>query len=178
VLGTWVLQMSLRPRAGELVSGLGANVIAAVNTHDTFPFAGFLRGDDIAARVETGQLDGGGARRAIAARRRLVTRLAAWRPECRSPGERDAGQRAAVSVAAAGVAGSEDGLLFRALRFLAQSRAALVLVNLEDLWGETRPQNQPGTGPERGNWQRRLAATQREIREAIRRVAEAIAAGR
>jgi 4-alpha-glucanotransferase len=40
---------------------------------------------------------------------------------------------------------------------LAASRAAMMLVNLEDEWGETEPQNVPGTtADEQPNWQRRL----------------------
>jgi 4-alpha-glucanotransferase len=38
---------------------------------------------------------------------------------------------------------------------LATRAADLVLVNLEDLWQERRPQNVPGTGPERSNWRYR-----------------------
>lgn len=46
-----------------------------------------------------------------------------------------------------------EGLRSR-LAFLAASRARLVLVNLEDLWGETRAQNVPGTSAST-NWRRR-----------------------
>ncbi|MBE0466955.1 MAG: 4-alpha-glucanotransferase [Candidatus Desulforudis sp.] len=50
----------------------------------------------------------------------------------------------------------ETGAVLRAcLASLAASRARVVLVNLEDLWLETRPQNEPGTGPERPNWRRK-----------------------
>ncbi len=42
------------------------------------------------------------------------------------------------------------------LRLLGSSPAAVVVVNVEDLWFEREPQNQPGTGLERPNW-RRLA---------------------
>jgi 4-alpha-glucanotransferase len=41
------------------------------------------------------------------------------------------------------------------LAFLGRSRARLVLVNLEDLWGETQAQNVPGTGVAYGNWRHR-----------------------
>jgi 4-alpha-glucanotransferase len=34
-----------------------------------------------------------------------------------------------------------------------------VLVNLEDLWHETKPQNVPGTSAERPNWRRRARYT-------------------
>ena len=41
------------------------------------------------------------------------------------------------------------------LKWLAASRAGIVLLNLEDLWGETRPQNVPGTVSEFPNWRRK-----------------------
>jgi 4-alpha-glucanotransferase len=41
------------------------------------------------------------------------------------------------------------------LGWLATSPAPLVLVNLEDLWFETRPQNVPGTWREEPNWRRK-----------------------
>lgn len=47
-------------------------------------------------------------------------------------------------------------VLESALRWLSDSEARLVLVNLEDLWLETEPQNVPGTTTdERPNWRRR-----------------------
>lgn len=50
--------------------------------------------------------------------------------------------------------GEEDlGEILRAcLRYLAASRAEVLMLNLEDLWLETAPQNRPGTGPEEPNW--------------------------
>lgn len=41
------------------------------------------------------------------------------------------------------------------LTFLAASPAQAVVINLEDLWLETEPQNRPGTGPEQPNWRRK-----------------------
>ncbi len=35
-----------------------------------------------------------------------------------------------------------------------RSPADLVMVDLEELWGERQPQNRPGTGPEASNWRR------------------------
>jgi 4-alpha-glucanotransferase len=46
---------------------------------------------------------------------------------------------------------------------LGASDARHVQVSLEDLWGETRPQNVPGTGPEAGNWRRRAARSLEEV---------------
>jgi 4-alpha-glucanotransferase len=53
-----------------------------------------------------------------------------------------------------------DGLL----EWLAASAAPLIVVNLEDLWLETEPQNVPGTEDERPNWRRRAALTLEEMR--------------
>jgi 4-alpha-glucanotransferase len=41
------------------------------------------------------------------------------------------------------------------LEYIAASPARILLVNLEDLWLETRPQNVPGTTTEQPNWRRR-----------------------
>lgn len=49
------------------------------------------------------------------------------------------------------------------LGWLGRSDAASVVVTLEDLWGEARRQNRPGTGPEEPNWRRRMARTLDEI---------------
>jgi 4-alpha-glucanotransferase len=46
-------------------------------------------------------------------------------------------------------------VLRAALAFLSASQARIVLVNLEDLWLETEPQNTPGTWEERPNWRRK-----------------------
>lgn len=49
------------------------------------------------------------------------------------------------------------------LAHLAASRARVVLVNLEDLWLETEPQNIPGTVDEYPNWRRKARCTLEEI---------------
>ena len=46
---------------------------------------------------------------------------------------------------------------------LGRTDAASVVVNLEDLWAETLPQNVPGTGPEVPNWRRQMARTLDEV---------------
>ena len=50
------------------------------------------------------------------------------------------------------------------LAHLAASRAAMLQVNLEDLWLETLPQNVPGTTDEHPNWRRRARYALEEIR--------------
>jgi 4-alpha-glucanotransferase len=39
----------------------------------------------------------------------------------------------------------------------------MVLVNMEDLWLEARPQNVPGTSSERPNWRRKARLTLEQI---------------
>jgi 4-alpha-glucanotransferase len=46
---------------------------------------------------------------------------------------------------------------------LSASPAEVVLVNLEDLWLEPRPQNVPGTYRERPNWRRKARFSVEEI---------------
>lgn len=52
-------------------------------------------------------------------------------------------------------AGSVQAVLKACYKYLASGRAGIVLINLEDLWLETLPQNIPGTGLEQPNWRRR-----------------------
>jgi 4-alpha-glucanotransferase len=59
---------------------------------------------------------------------------------------------------------SPDGVLRRCLTHMARSPAALVMVDLEELWGERLPQNSPGTGPDAGNWRQRSPVTLDEMR--------------
>ena len=48
-----------------------------------------------------------------------------------------------------------QAILHACLKYLAAGRARIVMINLEDLWLETAPQNIPGTGPEKPNWRRK-----------------------
>jgi 4-alpha-glucanotransferase len=55
---------------------------------------------------------------------------------------------------------------FRAtIEFLSASMANIVLVNAEDLWEETLPQNVPATSAERPNWRRRIRPSVEQIRK-------------
>ena len=64
----------------------------------------------------------------------------------------------------------EIGSLEAVLTFLAESDAEIVLVNMEDLWGETEPQNVPGV-PER-SWRHKFRMSLEDARAdgSIRRV--------
>jgi 4-alpha-glucanotransferase len=163
--------------------------VATLGTHDMFPFAGFAAGADISARVQTGQLGAEGARRECAARRKLIARLERWLPPTGSedragapgrasaPGEvapgggTGAGHAAGAGEVAPASGALAEELLRRAVAYLAGTPAALMVVGVEDLLLETRPQNLPGTGAEWPNWRRRLAGTQADVTKAVALIA-------
>lgn len=123
--------------------------IACVNTHDMPTFASYCRGGDLDDLASLGFLDPettAAEHDQRAAKLRVLTeflRHGGWLAGRESDDEE--------------VAASD--LLRGCLRFLADSDAADVVVNLEDLWLEERPQNVPGTSHERPNWRRRARHT-------------------
>jgi len=130
----YVVPFEASPHRAGVLAPVPGDALASLNTHDMPTFAAFWEGQDIADRVRMGLLDEREADAARADRERLKQALAAA-----------LGQ--AVSARAA--------VLQALLVWLGRSAGSIVIVNLEDLWGETEPQNVPGTGPERPNWQRR-----------------------
>jgi 4-alpha-glucanotransferase len=121
------------------------NAVASLNTHDMPPFRSFYGGSDIDDRIDLGFLSAemaGAERRQRALQRRALTEFSGKR---------------------------KYGDIFREImRFLANSMANIVLINIEDLWGEVLPQNVPATNKERPNWRRRI----RPGIEQLRRMAD------
>ena len=141
---TFVLQYELRPDPRRPVASIPASSVASVNTHDMPPFAVFLSGEDI-ARQERLRLLGHGSATAERKRRlQIQTALVEFL---------SGGQRFVMGLPPAAL------VLQILLKILARSPEQTVLVNLEDLWGETRPQNVPGTRREYPNWRRRAVHT-------------------
>ena len=54
-------------------------------------------------------------------------------------------------------------ILKACLAFLASSRAPVLIINLEDLWLEDRPQNIPASGDKYPNWQRKACYSIEDI---------------
>jgi 4-alpha-glucanotransferase len=144
VLRSYVLQLEALTRSG--LRG-DRESLASLNTHDMPPFRAFWEGLDIEDRLDRGLIDRASARTERAERatqrRMLRDRL------------REAGFRVGKDARSVG-AGS--------LRYLAAGPSKVVVVNLEDLWGETEPQNRPGTGSEQPNWRRKAARTIEQAR--------------
>lgn len=144
-----VVEYELEADEGEH-RALDAHCIASLNTHDIPMFAAWWQGEDLPMRLELGLFDEEGFQREQTRRQQrrqlLVDRLFAggWLAT-REP------NLAAVMAAAQ--------------QYLAASSAELMLINLEDLHFETRPQNIPGTGAERPNWKRKSARTLEQIEQ-------------
>lgn len=121
--------------------------VATVETHDMVPLAGLRRAYDLEERARLGLLDAAELERLRARRETAFANL-----DLRYGIEREPDLRPS--------AGSDepDPLLGPLLAALGGSRAGIVLVPLDDLFGIRQPQNVPGTRTERPNWRRRLPA--------------------
>jgi 4-alpha-glucanotransferase len=114
------------------------NTVASLNTHDMFPFAGFWQDMDVQKRFELGYLDQAQVQQECQNRKYLRDALVAFLRQRGLMGGSNEGDVAAV--------------IKGCLSYLSASQAWCVLVNLEDLWQETEPQNLPGTTDEHPNW--------------------------
>ncbi|HNQ87545.1 MAG TPA: 4-alpha-glucanotransferase [Verrucomicrobiota bacterium] len=140
VSGMFVVQAELRPSPGSALRPVPGNVVASLNTHDMPPFAAFWAGSDIADWRDLNRLGPRRLQNALRFRSRI----------------RQSVLRFLRRRMRAGDSGMDSDAVFRRLvEHLAASRARWVLLNLEDLWGETMPQNTPGTSLERVNWRRK-----------------------
>ena len=147
---SYVLQYELRPEHGDPLGTVPEASQASLNTHDMTPFAAMWEGLDIDDRIDLGLLDTKTAREERRNRREIKRALVEFLRSQRLLGKRSS---------------SADDVMVAAQRYLAGSRARTVLVNLEDLWGETRPQNTPGTDTERPNWVRKARHPFERFRE-------------
>lgn len=158
--------------------------VASVGTHDLPTLKGYLSGRDLDWQARLGRLSAdqvaeARAQRAADARRLLGALRRAGifprpvpPPEGQGTGLREApaagfaaptGSAAAPSAAGAddplpvtAGASADDALTLAVHRWLARSPAALLLVQLEDLLGETEQVNLPGTVEGHPNWRRRM----------------------
>jgi 4-alpha-glucanotransferase len=117
--------------------------VASLNTHDMPPFQAFLDGTDIPDRLDLKFLDAKGARQEKKKRMQLRKALTGFLKKRRMLKGND--------------------VFAAATRFLAGSPAAIALINLEDVWKETNPQNVPATSKERPNWRRKLRYSLEEL---------------
>ena len=132
----YVAQFKIQPDPKRALDSVPSSSVASMNTHDAPPFAAFWNGLDIESRKDMGLISEEDARRQHRDHNKVTCSLVEYLKALGHLGD-DASTQA---VHAACIA------------YLADSPAELVLVNLEDLWQETEPQNVPGTGQELPNW--------------------------
>ena len=137
----YVLQYETNPDKGPTLRSVPATAVASLNTHDMPQFAAYWKGLDVDDRVDLGLLTPEQAAAERVRRERLRRDLVGFfvREKLLEPSQDP----------------SVPAVLEACQAYLARSRASVVLVNLEDLWAETEPQNVPGTYRERPNWRRR-----------------------
>jgi 4-alpha-glucanotransferase len=136
----YILYYELADSAARLPRRIPRRCIASLNTHDMPPFASFWEGEDIRENVRLGLLsekEGGVEKEARRATRTALTTFLNSSGFLKKAGR---GTRSALKAC---------------LAFLSASEAPTVLVNVEDLWLETRAQNVPGTGDRFPSWRRK-----------------------
>jgi 4-alpha-glucanotransferase len=117
-----------------------ADDLVALSTHDTAPFAAWWEAEDIDDAEDLGVYNEGRGDEARASR----TDTIAYLEELFSTD---------------GLAETRDAIL----EWMAASPAAIAIINIDDMWGEKRRQNVPGTDTERPNWCARHAHTMEEL---------------
>ncbi len=142
----WVAQFEMTADANRPLPDPPVGAVASLNTHDTPTFAGFWSGRDIVERERLG-LQGPLASRAMRERRAMQREALLSYLRRRAPIEGD----------------ELEAVMTGTLNVLAEGAAHLVLVNLDDLWFETEPQNIPGTHRQRANWRHRTRRTLEEM---------------
>jgi 4-alpha-glucanotransferase len=146
MLRSWVLRFE--STGAQPLPPAPAGVLASWGTHDLPRFVSYFSGGDIDEQEREGQLSPTDAAAARIGREH-------WRGALlRALGLDEEGDEGEVTALA----------LRGCLLHLARGAADLVLVDLEDLWGEREPQNRPGTGVEAANWRRRGTLTLSEAR--------------
>jgi 4-alpha-glucanotransferase len=143
------------------------DVLASWGTHDLPRFLTYFSGHDIDERARDGQLSTADAAAERTGRARW--RAALLRALGDDDGANDEGDDAEDGAEDAVADGDDErsvpALALRGcLLHLASGAADLVLIDLEDLWGEREPQNRPGTGAGGANWRRRGTRTLSEAR--------------
>jgi 4-alpha-glucanotransferase len=146
MLRSWVFQFESNP--SEPLPSPPKRSLATLGTHDLPRFGAYLWGDDLADREARGLLAAKDA--SVEGRER-----AEWRRSLFDAlGLSDTGADTDKLTAAA---------LEGCLLWLAGSAAAVVLVDLEELWDERAQENLPGSGPGGSNWRHRSARTLDEL---------------
>ncbi len=157
----YVMPFETDPKPTKALHEVPTSSVASLNTHDLFPFAAYCQGLDIAYRCTQGLIDADDADQERRERIATIENL----------------RRFFVHKGLLPEHATAPSMLLRAcLTFLSISPAQMVLINLEDLWCETQPQNVPGTQDSFPNWQRKAHYNLEELaqRSEIRDILNAV----
>lgn len=122
----WIGQNDIGADLEKSFAAIKQHMIAGLNTHDMFPFKAYLESLD---------LD-------VLHRMKIISdkEFPSFKKERRKK--------------IGGLKTTPDPFI-AAIEGMAASKAGMVMINVEDLWEETIPQNMPGTTTEHPNWSRR-----------------------
>lgn len=140
ISGMYVMQYEAMSELQGELRPVTHDYLGSLNTHDMPPFAAVWHGLDLPSPRGLRPADAAAVRQGQRHRQALKAMMVAL---LRAGGWLTAGSSRA------------EVILRGLLAHLAASPAGIVIVNLEDLWLERRPQNIPGTGVERPNWRRK-----------------------
>ncbi|HKY08923.1 MAG TPA: 4-alpha-glucanotransferase, partial [Candidatus Binatia bacterium] len=139
ILGMHVGQFTVGIDPATALEAPPANTVASLNTHDTATFMSFWTGADIDDRHALGLLNQQQAQQEHGYRSAQREALVSFLRSTGMLGD-EASSAAVLKAWLSQLAGGDDNFL---------------LLNLEDLWLESEPQNVPGTWEERPNWRRK-----------------------
>ena len=136
----YILYYELADNAAHTPRAIPEKCVAGLNTHDMPPFASFWDGKDIDVSRDLNLLNSQEAAAEKKNRAAIKTALIKFLRQNKFLDKTATGAKAAFEAC---------------LAFLSASPAQTVLLNLEDLWGETDAQNVPGVGDKFPSFRRR-----------------------
>jgi 4-alpha-glucanotransferase len=145
----YIMQFEVHPEREEVLAPVYPGCVASLNTHDIAPFSAFWEGLDLKERLEIGNFDPRVVEGELHQRRRLGEALI----------------RALLQKGLITEEKDPNQLLQGCLEHMCQGTALVVLLNLEDIWQELKPQNIPGTWRERPNWRLRARYSLEEMKD-------------
>ena len=134
LLRMWVLPFEAGTTPQKAIRQSPHSCLSCINTHDMVPFEGYIHERDLEQFVELKVLTEAQAKKQATDRKAT---LAKWLIDFKTK--------------------DIESLFENLLKAMAKSSNELLLINSEDLWRETEPQNIPGTWKEYPNWRRKLS---------------------
>ncbi len=158
----YVLPFETNLDANNALHPVPEGAVASLNTHDIHPFTAFWTGYDIMDMAQNnifiGDINIETEKREYLKRTLIEFLKSIFKSGCNDD-ELFSGEEIENSLNSVI---STDLMYKYCIYYLAKSQAGVVLVNLEDLWGEIQPQNRPGL-IDRRNWSHKFKLSLEEI---------------